>query len=173
MLSSILRHLLQNSIRNQIKDSNLYMLIWVKVFENGPSKICGRQPLQNLNWYNLLRQTISLQIEACNFIKKEALARVFSCEFCEIFKNTFFTKHLSTTASVIDMSGIYTEPSYKFYDLLFWFKIDFSSKFNYDINPIKKSQTVKTVNAKPGFEIISTSLVLHVAHGTSRHYNLH
>ena len=28
--------------------------------------------------------------EACNFIKKETLALVFSCEFCEIFKNTFF-----------------------------------------------------------------------------------
>ena len=35
----------------------------------------------------------------CNFIKKEALAQVFSCEFCEIFKNTFFTEHLRTTAS--------------------------------------------------------------------------
>ena len=28
--------------------------------------------------------------EACNFIKNEALAQVFSCEFCEISKNTFF-----------------------------------------------------------------------------------
>ena len=27
---------------------------------------------------------------ACNFIKKETLAQVFSCEFCEISKNTFF-----------------------------------------------------------------------------------
>ena len=27
---------------------------------------------------------------ACNFIKKETLAQVFSCEFCEIYKNTFF-----------------------------------------------------------------------------------
>ena len=26
---------------------------------------------------------------ACNFIKKETLAQVFSCEFCEILKNTF------------------------------------------------------------------------------------
>ena len=26
---------------------------------------------------------------ACNFIKKEALAQVFSCEFCKISKNTF------------------------------------------------------------------------------------
>ena len=34
-----------------------------------------------------------------NFIKKEALAQVFSCEICEIFKNTFFTEYLWTTAS--------------------------------------------------------------------------
>ena len=37
---------------------------------------------------------------ARNFIKKEALAQEFSCEFCEISKNTFFTEHLWTTASV-------------------------------------------------------------------------
>ena len=29
-------------------------------------------------------------IKRCNFIKKETLAQVFSCEFCEISKNTFF-----------------------------------------------------------------------------------
>ena len=39
--------------------------------------------------------------EACNFIKKETLGQVFSCEFCEIFKNTFFTEHLQTTASML------------------------------------------------------------------------
>ena len=32
---------------------------------------------------------------------KKALAQVFSCEFCEISKNTFFTEHLWTTASVL------------------------------------------------------------------------
>ena len=36
---------------------------------------------------------------ACNFIKKETQAQVFSCEFCEIFKNTFLTDHLWITAS--------------------------------------------------------------------------
>ena len=35
---------------------------------------------------------------ACNFIKKENLARVFSCKFCEISKNTLFTEYLWTTA---------------------------------------------------------------------------
>ena len=29
-------------------------------------------------------------IEACNFMMKETLELVFSCEFCQIFKNTFF-----------------------------------------------------------------------------------
>ena len=38
--------------------------------------------------------------QACNFIKKETLAQVFSSEFHEISKNTFFTEHLWTTASV-------------------------------------------------------------------------
>ena len=32
--------------------------------------------------------------QACNFIEKETLAQVFSCEFWEISKNTFFTEHL-------------------------------------------------------------------------------
>ena len=42
-----------------------------------------------------------LKRETRNFIKKETLAQVLFCEFCEIFKNTFFTEHLRTTASVI------------------------------------------------------------------------
>ena len=33
------------------------------------------------------------------FFKKETLAQVFSCTFCEISKNTLFTKHLWTTVS--------------------------------------------------------------------------
>ena len=31
---------------------------------------------------------------------KKSLAQVFSCEFCEISKKTFFTEHLQATASV-------------------------------------------------------------------------
>ena len=36
--------------------------ICVKIFKNIPSKICGRQPLKNLKWYGLPKQTISLQV---------------------------------------------------------------------------------------------------------------
>ena len=31
--------------------------------------------------------------------KKETLAEVFSCEFCEIFKNTFFTEYVRKSTS--------------------------------------------------------------------------
>ena len=41
--------------------------------------------------------------EACNFIKKETLAQVFSCESWDIFKNTFFTEHVWAIASVISL----------------------------------------------------------------------
>ena len=47
--------------------------------------------------------TISLQptlSQARNFIKKETLAQVFSSEFYEISKSTFFTEHLWATASL-------------------------------------------------------------------------
>ena len=43
--------------------------------------------------------------EVSNFIKKK-LAQVFSCEFCEIFKNTFFTEQLRVTASDIRMQVV-------------------------------------------------------------------
>ena len=36
--------------------------------------------------------------QACNFIKKETLAQVFSCEFFEISKNTFFYRTPPVTA---------------------------------------------------------------------------
>ena len=32
--------------------------------------------------------------KASNFIKKDTLAQMFSCEFCEISKNTIFTEQL-------------------------------------------------------------------------------
>ena len=38
---------------------------------------------------------------ACNFIKKEILAQLFSCEFCEISKNTFSQRTPLVAASVM------------------------------------------------------------------------
>ena len=101
---------------------------WYKVFKSGLSKFQKRQPLKNLlsPFLNTLSQIsllilsefeqivstallksskghkFSVDFRENNFIKKETRAQVFSCEFCEIFKNTIFTEHLRTTASVHD-----------------------------------------------------------------------
>ena len=40
----------------------------------------------------LSRNFVSSRAQVCNFIKKETLAQVFSYEFCEIYKITFFTE---------------------------------------------------------------------------------
>ena len=40
---------------------------------------------------------------ACNFIKKESLAQVFSSEFCEISSNTFFHRTPLLSASVVTL----------------------------------------------------------------------
>ena len=39
------------------------------------------------------------QEKACNFIKEETLAQVFSCEFCQIFNNTFLQRTSPVAAS--------------------------------------------------------------------------
>ena len=64
-----------------------------KVVLRNFAKFIGKHLCQSL-FFN-----IKLQAEACIFIKKETLAQVFSCEFCEISKNIFFTEHLGATAS--------------------------------------------------------------------------
>ena len=45
---------------------------------------------------------IQLPAEACNLLyQKETLTQVFSCKFCEIFKNTFFTEHHRVTVTTM------------------------------------------------------------------------
>ena len=41
---------------------------------------------------------LKLKAGTCKFIQKETLAQLFSCEFCEISKNTLFTEYLRVTA---------------------------------------------------------------------------
>ena len=43
--------------------------------------------------------SIKLQTWGLQLFKKETVAQVFSCEFCEISKNTSLTQHLWVTAS--------------------------------------------------------------------------
>ena len=64
-------------------------LVFLNILQNSLENTCAR--------VSFLRK---LQVSACNFIKKETLPQVFSYEFCEIFKNTFFYGTPSVAAFV-------------------------------------------------------------------------
>ena len=57
------------------------------MFLENSQKFTGKHLCQSLFF-------IKFQAETCSFIKKRTLAQVFSCEFCEISKNSFFTEYL-------------------------------------------------------------------------------
>ena len=60
----------------------------LKYFENSQENTCARVSF-----------LIMLQTKTCNFIKKKSLAQMFSCEFFEIFKNTFLYRTPLAAAS--------------------------------------------------------------------------
>ena len=62
-------------------------MFYKKEFLNNFAKFTGKHTL----FFNKI---------ACNFIEKETRVKTFSCKFCEIVKNTFFTEHLRTNAFV-------------------------------------------------------------------------
>ena len=63
-----------------------------------PEVLCKKKSFWKFR--KIHRKTPVPEPEACNFIQKETLGQVFSCEFWQISKNTFFTEHLWTTVSV-------------------------------------------------------------------------
>ena len=66
-----------------------------------PEVFCKKGVLRNLTKFTGKHLCQNLFFpQACNLIKKETLAQVFSCELCEIFEITFFTEHLWTIASL-------------------------------------------------------------------------
>ena len=62
--------------------------VFLEILQNSQENTCARASF-----------LIKLKASSCNFIKKETLAQMFFCEFCEISKNTFFEEHLLAAAS--------------------------------------------------------------------------
>ena len=65
----------------------------------------------------------SLFIEACNFIKKEILTQVCSCEFCEICKNNCYYRTPLVAASGVLINFAILEPFLTEY--LWWLLLTF------------------------------------------------
>ena len=64
--------------------------VFLEISQNSLKNTCARASF-----------LIKLQSDACNYIKKEALALLLSCEFCEISKNTFSHRTPPVAASGI------------------------------------------------------------------------
>ena len=65
--------------------------VFLEISPNSQENTCARA-----SFLILKKETL----EACNFIKKETLALVLSCEFCEISKNTFSYRPPPVTPSI-------------------------------------------------------------------------
>ena len=63
--------------------------VFFEVLQNSQENTCASVSL-----------LVKLQPQTCNFIKKETLAQVFSCEFWEICKNALSYRTPSMAASV-------------------------------------------------------------------------
>ena len=74
-----------------------------KVVLRNFAKFTGKHLCESL----FLNKVAGLKPQPCNFIKKETLAQVFSCEFCKISKNSSFTEHLQTTVSGISKFALF------------------------------------------------------------------
>ena len=83
----------------------MFVVIREDIFRSSrPGVFCKKGVLENFIKFTGKHLCQSLcnftKKEACNFIKIETLAQVFSCKFCEIFKNTFFYRTPLVAASV-------------------------------------------------------------------------
>ena len=94
---------------------------------------------------------VSFLIRACNFIKKETLTQVLSCEFCEISKNTFFTERLWTTASeTVDIDALKISLS----SALYLFCVYVFTKYSSIIYEYKRSIIVLSTLMHSGHKLL-------------------
>ena len=83
----------------QLNIQTRFKFIWDKVFKNGPSKVCGRQPLKNLKKYHVLKLTIIIEIF------KGCLPQILLCPFLNTLSHMIF----QWTSGAEDLTQIINE----------------------------------------------------------------
>ena len=66
-------------------------------------KSCSLQ-FRNIHRKTPVLESLELQVWRSATLLKETPTKVFSCEYCNIFKNTYFEENLSTIASATPAS---------------------------------------------------------------------
>ena len=110
------------------------------------TKFTGKHLCQSLFFHKIAG------LKACNFIKKETMTQAFSCEFCKISKNTFFTEYLFFCLSV--SCWIFSFICYSYLECWEFYQIFFSN-FN-------KLATIFSFNAWPMWYLIKSFICLEV-----------
>ena len=82
-------NLMTDYLKKQSPGVALKKKAFLEILENSQDNTCARASL-----------LIKLQ-DSAGFIKKEILAQVYSCEFCETFKNMFCYRKPPVAASVL------------------------------------------------------------------------
>ena len=93
--------------------SNKNNLLFGLVFNKQTIEQVITKPVLSSNSKSI-RPDVFCKKGACNFIKKETLVQVFSCEFCEISKKTFFYRTPLVAASEI----LQTKENKSYYNIL-------------------------------------------------------
>ena len=94
-----------------------------------------------------LCQSLLLQPQACNLIKKQTLAQVFSCEFCEISKDNLSCRTPPVAASVVCCQLFIIRENVRKIFFIFRFRGIFRTKQSiYDGVFSKNSYRLKTGN---------------------------
>ena len=117
MLSYFVMMMMMNCFCGMVDRRKAFSLIYSRDHcqRSSPSRIsdtprAGFEPAQSLSsalveWSCAVVITTTprrhMQPQVCRFIKKDTLAQVFSCQFCQVFKNTFFNRTPPVAASII------------------------------------------------------------------------
>ena len=93
--------LIENNFTHYASSFEFLKLNWCKKFyrSSRPQVFCSKDVLRNFAKFSgkdLCQNLFFNKVAGlCNFIKKETLAQLFSCEFCESSLNTFFLQNTS------------------------------------------------------------------------------
>ena len=88
-------HLQSEAVARTCSVKNLFL----KISQNSQENTCAKASFLMKSQARACSKTSFLiKSQICNFIKKEAPAQVFSCEFCEISKNIFSYRTVQVAA---------------------------------------------------------------------------
>ena len=106
----ILKNCVNKSIETDCFQDSLKNANITPIFRSSRAEVfCKKGILKNFTKFTgkHLCQSLFFNKAAGNFIKKETLAQVFSCEFCKIFKNTYFYRTSPVVASSFSKETIH------------------------------------------------------------------